>query len=345
MKKIKLIAFLFFIVLNLQAEEPVPIPTQMENIDKLDVLDKQSKEFFNAITGLEKNYLEEQVNAIKNKKDEPVQNINPNQANKGVPEVKLSQEDYEKNVFTHQNDMARLTTDFTRTKKLKDLKIKSMYSFNGKDYVVLELVDETTKTTKTSELSGNIEGRYIEGDNILGHKILDINTRTKSVLLYKKLDEEYGYTIYLSNYGISVSDLEKISKVEVNKKTERSKKAEEDKPNTNKSVKDDSIKNAFENVKTTHEKVEKLSKDQISNCLYTVKMQNLNVRNESNIESKILRILRKDDQFTIKQKNNQWVQIDIIYKKISGDVMDVSTQNNWVQVIDGNVTTPNKDCR
>ena len=38
----------------------------------------------------------------------------------------------------HQNEIARLTTDFTRTKKLKDLKIKSMYSFNGKDYVVLE---------------------------------------------------------------------------------------------------------------------------------------------------------------------------------------------------------------
>ena len=241
--------------------------------------------------------------------------------------------------------MARLTTDFTRTKKLKDLKIKSMYSFNGKDYVVLELIDETAKNVKTSELSANIEGRYIEGDDILGHKIMDINTRTKSVLLYKKLDEEYGYTIYLSNYGISVSDLEKIPKVEVNKKTEVSKRVEEDKPNTNKNVKDDSIKNAFENVKTPAEKVEKLSKDQISNCLYTVKMQNLNVRNESNIESKILRILKKDDQFTIKQKNNQWVQIDIIYKKISGDVMDVSTQNNWVQVIDGNVTTPNKDCR
>ena len=45
MKKMSLIAFLFFIVLNLQAEEPVQIPTQMENIDKLDVLHKQSKEF------------------------------------------------------------------------------------------------------------------------------------------------------------------------------------------------------------------------------------------------------------------------------------------------------------
>ena len=38
MKKMSLIAFLFFIVLNLQAEEPapVPIPNQMENIDKLE---------------------------------------------------------------------------------------------------------------------------------------------------------------------------------------------------------------------------------------------------------------------------------------------------------------------
>ena len=342
MKKIKLIAFLFFIALNLQAEEP--IQAQMDNIDKLDVLDKQSKEFFNAITGLEKNYLEEQVNAIKNKKDEPGQNINPNQANKGVVEVKLSQEDYEKNVFTHQNDMARLTTDFTRTKKLKDLKIKSMYSFNGKDYVVLELLDETAKTTKTSELSGSIEGRYIEGDNILGHKILDINTRTKSVLLYKKLDEEYGYTIYLSNYGISVSDLEKIPKIEAPKKTDVNKKVEEDKKDTNNKVKEDSIKNAFGNVKTAPEKVVKLSNEQVSNCLYTVKFENLNVRNESDIQGKILRILKRDDQFTIKQKNSDWVRIDVIYKKISGDVMDVSTQNNWVQVTDGNVATPNKDC-
>jgi hypothetical protein len=341
MKKISLIAFLFFIALNLQAEEP--ITNQMENIDKLDVLDKQSKEFFNAITGLEKNYLEEQVNAIKNKKDEPGQNINSNQPDKLIKEeIKLSQEDYEKNVFTHQNDMARLTTDFTRTKKLKDLKIKSMYSFNGKDYVVLQLVDETVKTVKTTELSANIEGRYVEGDDILGHKIMDINTRTKSVQLYKKLDEEYGYTIYLSNYGISVSDLTKIPKKEVTKKAEIDKKPD-NKPD-NKKVNEDSIKNAFENVKTVPEKVEKLSKEQISNCLYTVKIENLNVRNESNVESKILRILKKDDQFTIKQKNSQWVQIDVIYKKISGDVMDVSTQNNWVQVINQNVATPNKDC-
>lgn len=334
MKKISLIALGFFIVFNLYAED------KMESIDKLDMLDKQSKEFFNAITGLEKNYLEDQVNAIKNKKDEPGsipnQNINPNQIIK--EEVKISQEDYEKNVFTHQNDMARLTTDFTRTKKLKDLKIKSMYSFNGKDYVVLELIDEVAKVEQLSELSANIEGRYIEGDSILGHKIMDINTRTKSIVLYKKLDEEYGYTIYLSNYGISVSDLVKVPKVETEKKT------------TEKIVKSEvktllkeeyPIKKAFEQVKTESGE---MTKKEISNCLYTVKKYNLNVRDDANPEGKILRILKINDQFTIKQKNNDWVQIDVIYKKISGDVMDVSAQNNWLQVIDESVNTPNKNC-
>jgi LysM repeat protein len=344
MKKISLIALGFFIVFNLYAEE------KMENIDKLDVLDKQSKEFFNAITGLEKNYLEEQVNAIKNKKDETI--LNPNQNINGVPttqiikeEIKLSQEDYEKNVFTHQNDMARLTTDFTRTKKLKDLKIKSMYSFNGKDYVVLELIDEATKTTKLSELSANIEGRYIEGDNILGHKIMDINTRTKSVSLYKKLDEEYGYTIYLSNYGISVSDLEKIPKVETQDKEKDKEKAKKAKSELKEEAKNAykeefPIKKAFEQVKTDT----KLTKEQSSDCLYTVKKANLNVRNTSDSDAKVLRILKVNDQFTIKQKNSDWAQIGTIYKKISGDVMDVSGQNNWVQILEETVTNSNKNC-
>ena len=324
MKKMSLIAFLFFIVLNLQAEEPVPvpIPTQMDNIDKLDVLDKQSKEFFNAITGLEKNYLEEQVNAIKNKKDEPGQNINPNQANKGVVEVKLSQEDYEKNVFTHQNDMARLTTDFTRTKKLKDLKIKSMYSFNGKDYVVLELVDDTIKTTKTSELSGSIEGRYIEGDNILGHKILDINTRTKSMELYKKLDEEHGYTIFLSNYGISVSNLEKVAK-ESNKEKSTD-KSKDDYKSVNKE--ENSVKNVFEKVETNVDK----------SC-FAVNKNNLNVRLNTDNSSRILRVLRQDDIFSVQKTAGEWLNINTIYKKVSGDIMDVSAQNNWVQKIDGSL--------
>jgi len=344
MKKISLIVLGFFIVFNLYAEE------KMQNVDKLDVLDKQSKEFFNAITGLEKNYLEEQVSAIKNKKEDlnqnPNQIINPNQPNQIKEEIKISQEDYEKNVFTHQNEMARLTTDFTRTKKLKDLKIKSMYSFNGKDYVVLELVDET-KTSKTAtkdkELSANIEGRYIEGDNILGHDIIDINTRTKSVELYKKLDEEYGYTIYLSNYGISVSDLKKIPKEEPVKKTNDKKAKDEVKSE----VKDEfPIKKAFEQVKEKELNPKQTeTKESSKDCLYTVNKSNLNVRNTAQVDGKILRVLKINDQFSIKQKNDNWLQIDTIYKKISGHVMDVSEQNNWIQLLDGNVNTPDKNCK
>lgn len=331
MKKTSLILWGFFIALNLYAEEQNLQNQQdnvqnthnvqsMQNIDKLDALDQQSKEFFKAITGLEKDYLEEQVAAIKNKSVQNSPNQNPNQPQTLVKEeIKLSQEDYEKNVFTHQNEMARLTTDFTRTKKLKDLKIKSMYSFNGKDYVVLELIDETQKTTSTAlkELSANIEGRYIEGDNILGHKIIDINTRTKSMELYKKLDEEYGYTIYLSNYGISVSDLKKISKTE-DEKVKTDEKAKKEDPK------------AFEQVKNI--------------CSYTVEKANLNVRNKPEVNAKILRVLKINDRFTINQKIDNWVEINTIYKKISGDVMDVSTQNNWVQIIDESVSTNDQNC-
>jgi hypothetical protein len=345
MNIIKLVTFLFFIVLNLHAEES--IQTQMQNVDKLDVLDKQSKEFFNAITGLQKDYLEEQVSAIKNKKDTTGVNPSSQQVQTIIKEEpKLSQEDYEKYVFTHQNDMARLTTDFTRTKKLKDLKIKSMYSFNGKDYVVLKLEDETATAKKTlsSELSANIEGRYIVGDSILEHKIVSINTRTKSVELYKKLDEEYGYTIYLSNYGISVSDLKKIPKVEEKKDIQNTPKKEEIKA----MIKDEtSIKKAFAQVSTkedTQLPLAKSSNNEHSSCLYTVKKTNLNVRNSNNTDAKILRVLKQNDQFTIKQKQADWVQLDTIYKKISGDVMLVANENNWLQIIDNNVNATDSNC-
>lgn len=338
MKKIRLIAFLFFIALNLQAEEINQ--NQAKNIDKLDVLDKQSKEFFNAITGLEKDYLQEQVNAIKNKKENPNAPLTTQEKTLIKEEPKLSQEDYEKYVFTHQNDMAKLTTDFTRTKKLKDLKIKSMYSFNGKDYVVLKLEAEegSAKAVKAlgSELSANIEGRYMEGDSILEHKIVNINTRTKSMELYKKLDAEYGYTIYLSNYGISVSDLIKIEKPEEKKEQKKDEKVskKEEFP----------IKKAFEQVSTKEPVLAKDSKKEAPSCLYTVKKQNLNVRNTTNSNGKILRVLKIDDQFSIKEKQNDWVMIDKIYKKISGDIMDVSNENNWIQIIDNSVSAADKNC-
>src|SRR5574344_79511 len=189
-----------------------------QNVDKLDMLDQQSKEFFKSITGLEKSYLEEQIQEIKNKKEEADKGIIktniPQNSSNTQGQVIMTEEEYEKNVFNHQNEIARITTDFARTKKIKDLKIKSMYTFNGVDYAVLLLDDtESAARTKTStELSGNIEGRYVEGDNILGLKIIDINTRTKSIELYKKLDEDTGYTIYLSSHGINVSNLEKRDK-------------------------------------------------------------------------------------------------------------------------------------
>lgn len=327
MKKISSVIFGFLIITNLYAQE------QMKNIDKLDALDQQSKEFFNAITGLEKNYLEEQVKQIKEKEKMGIQNPNTNPLGQTKEAVNVTQEEYEKNVFKHQNEIARLTTDFTRTKKLKDLKIKSMYSFNGKDYVVLELVEEGGKqqTIKATELSANIEGRYIEGDNILGHKIIDINTRTKSIELYKKLDEEYGYTIYLSNYGISVSDLAKIEKI-----TEKTEK----KADLNSK---DKIKDVFNNVSTKEATLSKAETTQTA-CMYEVKVNNLNVRNEANGDAKILRILRSNDRFSIKQKNDNWILIDTIYKKKSGDVMDVSNDNNWVLITDNNAVTVDNSC-
>lgn len=317
MKKIGLILLGFLLFINLQAEE------NLDSMDKLDALDKQSKEFFKAITGLEKDYLEEQIQSIKNKKEESDTKGGRQaipQVGNAIEQIVLSEDEFEKNVFTHQNEIARLTTDFTRTKKLKDLRIKSMYSFNGKDYVVLEFNDTENSSKRTlngSELSGNIEGRYIEGDNILGHKIIDINTRTKSVELYKKLDDEHGYTIFLSNYGISVSNLEKIEKI--NKKEKDSKIQEES-----------SVKNVFEKVETP------ISKTINQNC-FSVNKNNLNVRIQTDDSSRILRVLKQDDIFSVQKTSGEWLNINTIYKKLSGDVMDVSTQSNWVQNTDGNL--------
>ena len=322
MKKTGLILLGFLLIISLQAEEKI------NNIDKLDALDQQSKEFFKAITGLEKNYLEEQIQSIKNKKEESeTKGIGPNiqQSSISTEQIVLSEDEFEKNVFTHQNEIARLTTDFTRTKKLKDLRIKSMYSFNGKDYVVLEFNDTENSTKKIlngSELSGNIEGRYIEGDNILGHKIVDINTRTKSMELYKKLDEEHGYTIFLSNYGISVSNLEKVAK-ESNKEKSTD-KSKDDYKSVNKE--ENSVKNVFEKVETNVDK----------SC-FAVNKNNLNVRLNTDNSSRILRVLRQDDIFSVQKTAGEWLNINTIYKKVSGDIMDVSAQNNWVQKTDGSL--------
>lgn len=333
MKKISLIIVFIFTVFNLHAQE-----ANKENIDKLDVLDQQSKNFFKSITGLEKDYLEEQIDSIQNKTNKNTNpNISPIQQQIYVEKSEISQEDYEKNVFKHQNEMARLTSDFTRTKNLKDIKIKSMYSFNGKDYVILKL-DEKKTSSANAELSSNIEGRYVRGDYILGHKIIKIDVRTKTIKLYKKVDEEYGYLVYLSNYGTSISDLKKEPKTkdkEIIKKEEVKEK------------KIYSVKETFAKIKKKEIKKERksLSKEELSSCLYTVNKTNLNVRNAKNLDARILRVLRLNDQFTIQEKRDDWLHIDTIYKKKSGDVMVVNNDSNWVQFVEMNLLIDDENCR
>lgn len=330
MKKLGILAFSCLLTFN----------SLYANEDKLDVLDQQSKEFFKAITGLEKDYLEEQIKNIKSKENGQNPQVGNNRGIvQNLPvEKKISQEEYEKNVFKHENEMARLTTDFTRTKKLKDISIKSMYSFNGKSFVNLKLESSKSKSSKDDkELSLNIEGRYTIGDYILTHQIIDINTRTKIVKLYKKLDEEYGYVIYLSNYGISVSDLQKRpkeEKIEV-EKTQSS--------NNNSSNEKQSIKEKFKKV-SNKPKNQIVSQEVLSSCLYTVNVSNLNVRNSDELDATILRILRINDQFTVLEKKDNWLKINTIYKKISGDVMVVEDKNNWVNVTDTNVTVNDNNC-
>ncbi|KAB7887670.1 hypothetical protein GA417_01640 [Poseidonibacter ostreae] len=344
MKKISLIIVSIFTVINLYAQED-----NKGSLDKLDILDQQSKNFFKSITGLEKDYLEEQIDSIQNKTNNvnpnknrnPNPNINPQTVFVEKPEV--SQEDYEKNVFKHQNEMARLTSDFTRTKNFKDIKIKSMYSFNGKDYVILK-VDKKSTSKAAAELSSNIEGRYVRGDNILGHKIIKIDVRTKTVKLYKKVDDEYGYVIYLSNYGTSVSDLKKEPKIK-----EKTVKTADTKIKEKVAKKEFSIKESFAKIKnkaiTKEEKMDFDSKKDFSKCLYTVNKSNLNVRNTYDIDATILRILRINDQFTIQDKRADWLHIDTIYKKKSGDVMVVDTNSNWVQFTDNNLSIDDDNCR
>lgn len=324
MKRVLKYLFLGFILINTLIAE-----------DKLDILDKQSKDFFNAIIGLEKDYLEKQIVDIKKKADLKVRETNTVNSGQNIISTEqlpinnqISQEEYAKNVFRYENEMARLTTDFTRTKKLKDIKIKSMYSFNSKKYVVLKLIEDNEEDT-TKESSLKIEGRYKTGDNILTHKIVDINTQTKTVKLYKKLDEEYGYYIVLSNYGISVSDLKKVEKVE-EKKVKIIKPEEVSKMEVLQSESIPEFSKKAEDKKTIKK---------INECLYKVIVSNLNVRNTTDTNGKILRVLRKGDEFTIQSKKDDWVHINTIYKKLSGDIMIVEDENNWVKILDSLVQT------
>lgn len=313
--------------------------------EKLDVLEAQSQEFFKAITGLEKDYIKEQMSTIQNKGATDAstnQQVYVQQPQSGTNIEVLTREEHSKNTFNHENEVARIKTDFTRTTKLKDLKIRSMYKFNGKDYAVLYLDDTASSANATKagdEMTLSIDGRYKEGDYILSHKIVSINTRTKMIELSKSIDDEYWYSIYLNNSGVYVSDLKKKSKVKEEKKEPKPLAKEESKQKS--VVKEEIVIDKSEIIKDAFKDVEvKKSEVSTDNCRYTVNVSGgINVRNQSNPNATILRILRNKDEFTAKQKVGDWIEIDTIYKNKSGDVMVVKNDSNWVNMYNNNITS------
>ncbi len=308
--------------------------------DKLDVLDKQSEEFFNSVIGMDKGYLEEQISVAKDGQKKEKSQIpseqNPEQSGILPNIIKKSDQEVSKEVFKNQSEIGRLTQEVLRSKKLQNIKIKSMYSFNGNNYVVLK-TDKSANLTGNDELSSQIEGRYKKGDNILGYKISSVDIRTKSLKLYKKVDDKFGYFVFLNNYGVSISELKKrkeketinkqkdkeVQKLEKKiKRLEKKVQKQKEKSIQNKKDEKNKIKSAFEKVGTKAKKT----------C-YILKARKANVREKDNLKARILRVLRKGDKFSIVQKKDRWVQIDTIYKKKSGDVMNVKDEHNWLKII------------
>jgi hypothetical protein len=72
---------------------------------------------------------------------------------------------------------------------------------------------------------------------------------------------------------------------------------------------------------------------------------NLNVRNTNALDGTILRVLKINDQFTIQDRKSNWLHLDTIYKKKSGDVMVVDNDSNWVQLMDTNLLVDDENCQ
>lgn len=281
--------------------------------NKLDELDKQSTEFFNAITGLEKTYLEEQIKKRKKTIETNLDDGKDVIINGNVQKVtKISQEELERNIFEKENTKVKLGTDIARSKNIKDITIKSMYTFNDVNYVVLsqENLNQRNNNATTVESTLNIEGRYKKGDLILNHRIVYINTRTKTVTLYKKVDDEYGYFIYLNNEAVTVSDLKKVVKDETKKEK----------------VKLVSVKKE-QNV--IEQKVDNLSSNN-SECIYELKIPMLNVRANRDLDGKILKVLDMNDRVS-GEKHGDVLKVDTIYRN-SGTVVKADGKNFWVSL-------------
>lgn len=272
--------------------------------NKLDQLDKQSEEFFNAITGLEKTYLQEQIKKRKETINSDLNNGRDVVINGNPQNIKrISEDEIKRALLENENSQAKLSKDIAKSKNIQNIVIKGMYKFNGKNYVILAqedlLQNNNIQTLENLESTMNIEGRYKKGDLILNHRIVYINTRTKTVTLYKKLDDNYGYFIYLNNETISVSDLKKI-------------------------VKDKTKK---QNVKLISVKTDPKFKA-MDNCVYELTVPKLNVRADKNLDGTILKVLEKGDKITGKKYENRLL-IDTIYRNSNETVKSDGTEY-WV---------------
>lgn len=149
--------------------------------DKLDNLDKKTEEFYKNISKIEISSTP-QNQTIKNKKTttkEKVVSTETSSGTKAPTETKETTQNIQKTTFNFTDE----------NKKFQNLKISSIYTFNGKNYVVFVTQD--------------IDGRYTQNDTILGYTIDTINTTTKTITLSKEQDKNTKYYLDISPEGIS----------------------------------------------------------------------------------------------------------------------------------------------
>ncbi len=148
--------------------------------DKLDNLDKKTEEFYKNISKIEVSSPPSN-SAIKSKtttkeKTTPKETSNDT---KGITDTKE----------TISNNQKTTSSFSDENKKFQNLKISSIYTFNGKNYVVFATQDA--------------DGRYTQNDTILGYTIDAINTTTKTISLSKEQDKNTKYYLDISPEGIS----------------------------------------------------------------------------------------------------------------------------------------------
>ena len=142
--------------------------------DKLDNLDKKTEEFYKNISKIEVSSPPSN-SAIKSKT-----------TTKEKTTPKETSNDTKETVPNNQ----KTTSSFSdENKKFQNLKISSIYTFNGKNYVVFATQDA--------------DGRYTQNDTILGYTIDAINTTTKTITLSKEQDKNTKYYLDISPEGIS----------------------------------------------------------------------------------------------------------------------------------------------